>query len=154
MGTRSLTFVTKTGTYSDTGKKYKEKYICMYRQYDGYPDGHGQDLIDFLVSGTMVNGLGMNQGEIVFNGTGCLAAQIVANFKEGAGGIYLYPTNTKNAGQDYEYHVNFNADTQKLIVDVRENGYMRGKKYCSGTRSLFKGEPKEFKAWLEMYHEA
>ena len=48
MGTRSLTFV-----YDG-----KEPMINMYRQYDGYPQGHGKELADFLNSGTMVNGFG------------------------------------------------------------------------------------------------
>ena len=34
MGTRSLTFV-----YDE----YGEKIINMYRQYDGYPSGHGRN---------------------------------------------------------------------------------------------------------------
>ena len=44
MGTRSLTFV-----YED-----KTPILNMYRQFDGYPSGHGQELADFLLSGKMV----------------------------------------------------------------------------------------------------
>jgi hypothetical protein len=29
----------------------------MYRQFDGYPSGHGQELAEFLLSGEMVNGI-------------------------------------------------------------------------------------------------
>ena len=39
MGTRSLTFV-----YDEDGRKI----INMYRQYDGYPSGHGKDLAESL----------------------------------------------------------------------------------------------------------
>ena len=38
MGTRSLTFV-----YDE-----QEAIINMYRQYDGYPTGHGAELAEFL----------------------------------------------------------------------------------------------------------
>ena len=39
MGTRSLTYV-----YDDNN----DPIICMYRQFDGYPTGHGSELADFL----------------------------------------------------------------------------------------------------------
>ena len=40
MGTRSLT------TFIDNNTK--EEIVVMYRQYDGYPGGHGRDLLNFL----------------------------------------------------------------------------------------------------------
>ena len=72
MGTRSLTFVTENEAMP---------ILCMYRQMDGYPSGHGADLAEFLAPIKMVNGLG-SDAESVANGTGCLAAQIVAHFKD------------------------------------------------------------------------
>jgi hypothetical protein len=96
MGTRSLTFVYDGRT----------RVMCMYRQFDGYPSGHGAELASFL-SGfdAVVNGYTFNETRKVANGMGCLAAQLVANFKVGVGGFYLYPTNSKDCGQEYEYHV-------------------------------------------------
>ena len=44
MGTRSLTFVKE-----QNGRKVST-YVCMYRQYDGYPSGHGLELAEFLGS--------------------------------------------------------------------------------------------------------
>ena len=32
--------------------------MCIYRQYDGYPSGHGHELAQFLGSKTLVNGFG------------------------------------------------------------------------------------------------
>jgi hypothetical protein len=46
MGTRSLTHVIES--YKDNGKKKKQTLLTMYRQYDGYPRGHGADLVEFL----------------------------------------------------------------------------------------------------------
>ena len=47
MGTRSLTtFLEEDGT----------EIAVLYRQMDGYPTGHGQDLKDFLLPFTVVNG--------------------------------------------------------------------------------------------------
>lgn len=82
MGTRSLTF-----TYHNS-----EKVICLYRQFDGYPEGHGKELATIL-STTLSNGME------------CLSASIVAKLKTGAYNIYLYPTSVNDAWQEYEYHV-------------------------------------------------
>ena len=96
MGTRSLTFV-----YDDNGSVI----INMYRQMDGYPSGHGAELAEFLTPIQMVNGLGTDKSVAIANGMPCLAAQLVAHFKDGPGGIYLEPPSAKDCMQDYEYHI-------------------------------------------------
>ena len=112
MVTRSLTFV-----YSESKSGEKATPIMnMYRQYDGYPSGHGAELAEFLSGGRLVNGLSGMGKEKQFNGMGCLAAQMVANFKDGAGSFYLYPVTTTDCGQDYEYHIR-NIDGQ-FKIDV------------------------------------
>ena len=100
MGTRSLTYV-----YEGKKEDWVLPFVCMYRQFDGYPSGHGAQLSYFLMSGKIVNGIPAGEGKF-FNGMGCLAAQLVANFKDGAGGIYLYPARLKqDCWQEYEYHI-------------------------------------------------
>ena len=94
MGTRALTFVYDGST----------PIVNMYRQYDGYPTGHGAELAEFLTRGKLVSGL-TGQDEVSFNGMGCLAAAMVANFKETPGGFYIYSVEDTECGQDYEYHV-------------------------------------------------
>ena len=84
MGTRSLTFV-----YDEQGNKI----INLYRQYDGYPTGHGQELAEFL------------NNQKMYNGAGDLAALLVAHFKKEPMHYYLYPTDVEDCGQDYEYHI-------------------------------------------------
>jgi hypothetical protein len=103
MGTRSLTFVYSESKSGETA----ERIINMYRQYDGYPTGHGAELAEFLSMGRLVNGLALTKTaeEVVFNGMGCLAASLVANFKQSPGGFYCYPVTTEDCGQDYEYHI-------------------------------------------------
>lgn len=101
MGTRSLTYVYDS--------KYvigdKTPIVCMYRQFDGYPTGHGAELAEFINSGKMVNGLGL-ETDRVFNGMGCMAAQMIAHFKQTPGGFYIYAVDLdQDCWQDYEYHV-------------------------------------------------
>ena len=122
MGTRSLTFV-----YSE----YEENkpILNLYRQFDGYPTGHGKELAEFLGSGTrkIVNGYNSKDGNN-FNGMGCLAAQMVAHFKKGIGEFYIQSVDSDDCGQDYVYKV------YKDFVEVyRYNG-----------ERIFKGDYFEF----------
>ena len=95
MGTRSLTYV-----YAD-----RSPVVCMYRQFDGYPTGHGAELAEFLNGFQIVNGYGEAKPKLA-NGMGCLAAQMIAYFKVGTGGFYLEPVELgQDCYQDYEYHV-------------------------------------------------
>ena len=94
MGTRSLTFVYDGDV----------PVINIYRQFDGYPSGHGHELAQFLDSKTLVNGYG-EQNSAEANGMGCLAAQLIVQLKHGVGGIYIYPVSSTDCWQDYEYHV-------------------------------------------------
>lgn len=127
MGTRSLTFVKEDG----------KVIMCMYRQMDGYPSGHGKDLAEFLKDITMVNGIGMGQTKIA-NGAGCLAAQIVAHFKDGPGGIYLQAGDTVDSGQDYDYVIDVGFDRPDIKVTCK-----------SGENTMFYGEVKDFAAFCE-----
>jgi hypothetical protein len=94
MGTRSLTVFEEFNG---------EEIVVMYRQFDGYPSGHGEDLKDFLGGMKIVNGL--SGGGRLANGPGCLAAQVVAHFKDEAGGFYLHPGGTRDVGEEYVYKV-------------------------------------------------
>ncbi|MBU2018198.1 MAG: hypothetical protein KJ941_01020 [Bacteroidetes bacterium] len=95
MGTRSLTLI----------KNENGDTICnMYRQYDGYPSGHGAELAAFLQTGELVNGFG-TEPTFAFNGMGCLAASLVKHFKDGIGNIYLEPPDARDCGEEYIYTV-------------------------------------------------
>ena len=135
MGTRSLTFV-----YDEDGKKL----INMYRQYDGYPSGHGKDLAEFLEPITMVNGIGMTKA-VIANGPGCLAAQLVAHFKDGPGGIYLEPTTAVDCGQDYEYHIATHGEGAELTIACQRIEGLRPFR----RKKIFDGSIEEFKAFCE-----
>jgi hypothetical protein len=107
MGTRSLTFVYDSN----------QPLVNMYRQFDGYPSGHGIELAEFLVSGKMVNGYS-SKTEKQFNGMGCLAAQMIAEFKNSVGGFYIHAVTDTDCWQDYEYHVFENKVVVKNPTEV------------------------------------
>ena len=123
MGTRSLTRV---------HSEYGGVVLCMYRQYDGYPSGHGKELAEFLAPIAMVNGLGARDARVA-NGMGCLAAQLVAHFKKQPGDFYLYPADANDVGEEYVYDV--------------YPGRMVCAKVYSGQK-LYDGPAADFDGWL------
>lgn len=104
MGTRSLTRVMDG----------KEELLCLYRQMDGYPSGHGKDLIEILKGSTIVNGIG-DHSKPVHNGMGCLAATLVGKLKDGPGSIYIYPVGSKDCGEEYTYIIRGELGSEPTI---------------------------------------
>jgi len=132
MGTRALTFV------YDVNKPI----VNLYRQYDGYPTGHGAELAEFLNGFTIVNGIGAETTRVA-NGMGCLAAQVVAHFKDSVGGFYIHSVDATECGQDYEYHV-YQKD-KELRVRVTDRGCnMFGLTMSDTNDSIFDGSVAEF----------
>ena len=132
MGTRSLT--TFVETYKDnSGKKVKNEIVTMYRQFDGYMEVHGKELADFLAGGKLVNGI-RSGDKVVFNGMGCLSAQVVAHFKDGAGGFYLQRAN-KNSGEEFRYKVIGDFETKEITIEVFE--------VYNKVKKIFSGSPKQ-----------
>ena len=120
MGTRCLTFVYDDSSTDDGSA---EAIMCIYRQFDGYPSGHGHELAQFLNSKTLVNGYG-EQNSMEANGMSCLAAQLVVQLKHGVGGIYIYaPMVGRDHWQDYEYHVYETKVIVKSCATVYDSGH-------------------------------
>jgi len=119
--------------------------VNLYRQYDGYPDGHGKDLYDIISSIVVVNGIGGDY-ESVFNGPECLAVVMVGMLKEdnrghfGAGNIYLYPVD-EDAIEDFNYKIfyervsgDWKTEYTEPLIEVSTYGGKR----------IFKGSLEEF----------
>lgn len=159
MGTRSLTLFFKKGG--------KTPFVCMYRQFDGYLNGHGKDLAKFLLQRKRVNGIGDETAEDAANGIGCLAAQCVAYFKTGRyyddqtpvggkvgniriGDIYLQEY-TPDGWQEYEYEVRAdNAETPTGEPPKDAGWVLTAYSFLSiGRKKLFEGTPQEFLEKLE-----
>ena len=123
MGTRCLTFV-----YDDN-----VPVINMYRQFDGYPSDHGQELAEFLQPMKVINGIGLGQDESgnFANGMGCLAAQMISHFKDGVGGIYIHPVTDTDCWQDYEYHVyNDKVVVKNPTTKIFDGSWKQFKQFC------------------------
>jgi hypothetical protein len=136
MGTRSTYRVIEQWKDDKTGKVKNEPLVLIYRQFDGYPEGHPLETAEWLASGTVVNGFGLNETKLIFNGAGCLAAQLVAKYKDGVGGTYIQ--NLKSRGkswEDYLYDIIIKEDN--TIEYVCYENYKRPKE-------IFRGSPADF----------
>jgi hypothetical protein len=119
MGTRSLTI------FSDEDGR---EIAVMYRQFDGYLDGHGRELATFLRDRYLTNGYSMDDvgtGKCA-NGMGDLVAQVICQFKldNRLGGIYVYPAGTRDIGEEFVYFVrpsrSWNGEGHGRIVVTAE----------------------------------
>ena len=129
MGTRSLTII------KNDDEKGKD-LLTIYRQFDGYPGGHGQDLKDFLMSRRLVNGYQGTEEEV--NGMGDLAAQLLCHLKwtnnglsdkktfaringPYVGNVYVYPNGSKHVGEEYTYIIKRDGVTDGFRLTVYQN---------------------------------
>lgn len=94
MGTRSVVEIK-----DEQGKSL----VKVYRQYDGYPTGRGQDIQDAFGDAIFCNGIGGDDAnkENIHNGMSCFAATYIKKEKEGIGGVYLYTGDV--TGEEYGY---------------------------------------------------
>lgn len=104
----------------------QNKEVCvLYRHCDGYPTGHGAELKKFLDGFDITNGI-RDRSAKTANGPGCLAAQMVAHFKDGVGQFYLYAAGTRDVWEDYVYVVRVKADTPIEIEVIGEKTLYKG----------------------------
>jgi hypothetical protein len=136
MGTRSTYRVLEQYTEEKTGKVKNQEICLMYLQFDGYPSGHPSQTAEWLSTGKVVNGFGVNDTNLIFNGAGCLAAQLVAKYKTGTGGCYLHPINHRGkCWEDYLYDIIVKEDHSIEFV-CYENGRRK--------TEVFRGTPSDF----------
>jgi len=136
MGTRHTYRIIETYKSNNPELGQVEEPICLiYGQYDGYPSGTPIQVAKFIESGKMVNGYGPDSKEIVFNGTGCMTAQLIKHLKDGTGNIYVQALSSRlNSGEDYSYDIICDFDTKKVTMIA----------YDWKDKQLFKGSLKQF----------
>ena len=103
MGTRATISIAKREEGVSFSKKPDKDLVSIYHHYDGYPEGLGVTLANYLEDKKIVNGLGGDRDAPVFNGLGCLAASLIAELKEEPGYVYIDDPNCPHSWLDYEY---------------------------------------------------
>ena len=136
MGTRSTYRIIEQFTDEKTNKVINQENCLRYRQFDGYPSGHPCETAEWLASGEVVNGFSSNETKLIFNGAGCLAAQLVAKYKTEPGGTYLNPLKHRGkCWEDYLYDIIVKEDHTIEFV-CYENGKRK--------TEVFRGSPSDF----------
>lgn len=138
MGTRSLTIV-QDNFFDEVDP---DTLLVMYKQYDGYPSGHGAGLKEFLEGIQIVNGMTGSDQKIA-NGMGCLAAQLLSHFKQDPGGIYVYPSDTRDVGM-YQYFI-YCGEEKNRGSDSHGKSYREVNiRAQSGSEKLYDGSVADF----------
>lgn len=106
MGTRSLTHI--------KDQEGEKTLVTIYRQYDGYPTGMGNDIKAILGGRILVNGY--NDPDKQCNGMGCAAAMLIAGLKDGCGNVYIYPADSHDVWEDYNYTIWPDGERFRLVV--------------------------------------
>ena len=131
MGTRSLTTFINDHNHKEI--------VVMYRQYDGYPEGHGRELLEFLKDVKVVNGItASDRSTKTANGIDCLAAQVIKHFKEGTGGFYLHRADTRDCGEEYIYTIYLK--NKEINIEVRD---------VYKDKTVFDGSVSEMDEWVD-----
>lgn len=138
MGTRSTYRIIEQWQDTET-KEIEGQEICLiYVQYDGYPEGHPSEVAEWLSGGRVVNGLGADSKEnLVFNGAGCLAAQLIAKLKDGAGNVYMHTLSSRgNCCEDYLYDI--------IVTGHKDIEFVCYSNYGDEPNEIFRGTPQRF----------
>lgn len=143
MGTRSLTaFISE----------WDDSEICtIYRHWDGYPDGYGKELAEWLQGGILVNGLRGNEPKPTFNGMNRMAAYVVHKLYEAEHDPGLLKPGARDCGEDYVYVIRpaSGFDPRDLGADKGPVENFEIEVIGYGDKTKFKGSPTAMLAWIE-----
>lgn len=132
MGTRS------TVKFYENG----ENILSVYQQYDGYPEGVGEQIVKLLKKYEIVNGLpvsNMAEEITIANGLGELALFYILDNKDKNGNIYA---TTESNTEEFNYEI-YSIFKDKSVIE-RINVYHYDE-------LIFHGTPEEFYAFVEEY---
>lgn len=139
MGTRS------TITFCEKVDDKIIPYVNIYQQYDGYLEGVGKELCEWLENKIIVNGFSLFDKRDIANGVGCLVAQFISDKKNGVGNFYIYPIGESKDYCDYNYTViideTYSERKLKDITTIEVDSW--------GRKPFFKGTIQELLDYIE-----
>jgi hypothetical protein len=139
MGTRSLTHI-----YAETrSTEPQTPLLTLYRQFDGYLDGHGALISETFKGRRLVDGYSDEKRDV--NGmtnaaTMLIGAYYVATKEPGkpisCGNLYVTEAGAKDQGEEYTYHLYPNKTGRGFHLVV-EDIYTEGKMLFDGPLDEF-----------------
>ncbi len=98
MGTRAIISIKE--------KENDKDYCTIYKQFDGYPEGLGAELLEYVTNKSVVNGFSSeHKFHKAFNGIGDFCASLVAYFKTDIGDFYIEKSDARNMGEEFIYTI-------------------------------------------------
>tara|TARA_R100000152_G_C6781075_1_gene214900 strand:- start:2175 stop:2657 length:483 start_codon:yes stop_codon:yes gene_type:complete len=131
MGTRSTTQIVEIQEDWD-GNEVEVPIVTFYRQFDGYPTVHGNEILEFLKLVSLKHGglvfplpEDFDMGQRRANGAGCLAAQMIGWFKDRQTNYHYtkdgnFETPCKMGGIYITSHDDSQAFNYKIIIRGNE----------------------------------
>jgi len=118
--------------YEDT-----ECIVSVQHHFDGYLDGVGLQLVNFLENISIINGIGPDQNILYkyANGIDCLAAQYIKGKKSKVGNIYIV---SAKCACSFEYQVRYYDFAFNIVCII--NGVKR-----------FEGNINAFKEYIKSF---
>lgn len=113
-----------------------KEIAVLYTPFYGSLSEHGRELKSLLYGAREVDCVIPDMKENDFHGMECLAASVVAHFKDGVGEFYLYPNGTRNLDEEYRYYLSQVNQRIVLMID----------KLCSNNDSF------ESKRWKTIFY--
>ena len=121
MATRAMISIAKREERVSFSEEPNQTIVDIYHHWDGYPEGLGVTLANYLEEKKVVNGIGGKDNEdLIFNGMGCLAASLVAYLKDGPGKVYIEDRN-QHGWIDY-YYVIWGDTGKDIWISIFDDG--------------------------------
>ena len=131
-------------------------YVSVYQQSNGYHDGVGKKLCDWLYDKILINGISSTIKDLsnYANGVGCLAAQFIRDFKNSVGSLYITPTDYDKEWIDFNYSVIIDDDVNLPTYGVPIREMVKIKvSFFGNSECLFNGSIDEFYSFIKRHEE-
>ena len=123
MATRAIIRVAEREEGVSFSEQTDKIRVQIYHHYDGYPEGLGVTLANYLNPKKIVNGIPLKPTSSVdlANGMGCLTASLIKYLKEAPGNVYVdYPYQDR-FDIDYTYYI-WGTEGKDIWISIFEPG--------------------------------
>ena len=121
MATRAIIRVAEREEGVSFSEQTDKIRVQIYHHYDGYPEGLGVTLANYLGPKKIVNGLPVGAGSVdVANGMGCLTASLIKHLKEAPGNVYIDYPGQERIDVEYTYYI-WGTEDKDIWISIFDN---------------------------------
>lgn len=117
-----------------------EVLVKLYKQFDGYLEGLGEQIYDILKNKKVVNGYTLEDEKAgYYNGIGCLAASLIKELKTTIGNVYV--DSVFNNDNEYYTYCIYSKKDRDIYIAFLEDDIIK-----------YNGLINEFKTYIDNYN--